>query len=277
MIISNQKSKGGINLKKHRLIYTILLLFIVITLSGCIDAKFHLTVNKDGSGDFSYQMLMDPTLLAFTADYNNGTDDDALTEMINDAKESGFTITNLNENGKVGFKADKHINNLQEELKGGELFGQENMDSSIKPGEGLIVDEGFFKTRYKFKMDFDMSDMLNNDLGEFDEIDNIAQSMIKSMNFSFALTLPVSALTHNAGKTEDDGKTLVWTLLPGQKNEIEMTAEVWNVKNIALLIALIILFAILAIMVAKRKKSNNQYIDPPDILTNPPASDLPED
>ena len=63
-------------MKKHRLIYTILLLFIVITLSGCIDAKFHLTVNKDGSGDFSYQMLMDPTLLAFTADYNDGTDDE---------------------------------------------------------------------------------------------------------------------------------------------------------------------------------------------------------
>lgn len=264
-------------MKKHGLIYMILLLFITITLSGCIDAKFHLTINKDGSGDFSYQMLMDPTLLAFTADYNDGTNEDPLAEMVNDAKESGFTITNLNENGKVGFKADKHINNLQEELKNGELFGQQNMDSNIKPGEGLIVDEGFFKTRYKFKMDFDMSDMANNDSGEFDEIDNIAQGMINSMNFSFALTMPISALTHNAGKIEDDGKTLVWSLIPGQRNEIEMTAEVWNVKDIAMLMALIILAAIIAIIMVKRKKRNNQNIDPQDMLTNPPASDLPED
>jgi len=246
-------------LNKIRLLLVSILLLASIALSGCIDADFHLTVNKDGSGDFDYKMLMDSKLLALaTAFGEEGSSSDPIGEMLTDAQASGFATTNINENGMVGFEAKKHIDNLQESLKEGKLFGQENMDSNIKPGEGLIIEKGFLKTAYRFNMDFDMSDMANSSAGQSAQEDAMTQSMLRSMNFNFALTLPVAALTHNASKIEDEGKTLVWTLVPGQKNPIAMTAEVWNMTNIALLGggALIILALIIAMIMRKRKQSD---------------------
>lgn len=247
---------------KKNMLLTILLIVATAFLSGCVNADFHLTINKDGSGDFSYKMLMDPALLAFSSMSEDGTSTDPLGEMLNDAKKSGFTTTNLSENGKTGFEAKKHIANLQEDLKNGKLFGQTSMDKNIKPGEGLVVNKGFFKTEYNFKMDFDMTSMSGNSSSQSSEIDAMAQSLLRSMNFNFLLTMPVKAQTHNASKIEDDGKTLVWNLIPGQKNEIAMTASVWNVTNIAMLGGgILVVLIIVTVMATKTKRNNIQGTD----------------
>lgn len=236
-----------------------LLLFTVTTLTGCVDGKFHLTVNKDGSGDFTYRMLMDPALLAFSSE-GEGASNDPLKEMLEDAKASGFTTTNINENGKIGYEAKKHIDNLQESIKKGSLFGDQDMDKNIKPGEGLTIEKGFLKTNYKLKMDFDMSDMTEGDSGESEEIKAMTQSMLRSMNFNFLLTLPVEASTHNASKTEDAGKTLVWNLIPGQNNPIEMEAEVVNTTNIGLIGGGAFLALVLLVLIIKRRKKDDSIV-----------------
>ncbi len=264
-------------MKKNRLILVILLIFAVMTLSGCIDAKYHLTVNKDGSGDLSYSMLMDQKLLAFASAYGEDGGGDPLAEALNEAKASGFTIANLNENGMTGFRADKHIENLQESIEKGELFGQDNAGSSIKPEVGLAVDKGFLKTRYTFDSNLDLSEISGLDSSGSAEIDKLAEGMLKSVNFRFALTMPVEPLTHNASTTEDEGKTLVWNLIPGQNNEMNMTTEVWNINNIAMLGGgILIILIVVAVILIKNRKSNDQVVDQPQMDTYNPTTDLHE-
>lgn len=252
-------------MNKKRLFLVTLLLIVAVSLTGCVDAKFHLTINKDGSGDFSYKMLMDPTILAFSSQGNDASDKDPLTSMLEDAKKSGFTTTNLNENGKVGFEAVKHINNIEEDLNNGTLFGNSNIDKNFKPEEGLKIEKGFLQTTYKMKSDFDMSSMTASN--ESAEMNAMTQNMLRSMNFSFALTLPAKVKIHNASTTQDDGKTLVWNLIPGQHNEISMQADVLNTTNIALLVCgvLIILVAIITLIIFNRKKN---YIPTTELKSN---------
>lgn len=242
---------------KKYLLLTILLISAAAFLSGCVNADIHLTINKDGSGDLSYKVLMDPALLALGAMNNDGANSNFLGDMINEAKESGFTTTNLSENGKTGFAAEKHIANLEENLKNEKLFGQTGLDQNIKTGEGLSVNKGFFKTVYDVKMDFDLSGISDSSSGHSPEIDAMAQSMLRSMDFNFSLTTPVKVQTHNASKTEDDGKTLVWHLLPGKNNEIALTASIWNAANILLLgVGIFVVLILVTRVVVKTKKKD---------------------
>lgn len=77
------------------------------------------------------------------------------------------------------------------------------------------------------------------------------------MKFDFAITLPVKAKTNNASKNEDDGKTLVWNLIPGQHNEISMEAEALNTTNITIVSIGAIMLIALIIVVVIRKRSHN--------------------
>jgi Protein of unknown function (DUF3153). len=251
-------------MKKSRLLLFILLIFVVTTLTGCVDAKFHLTVNDDGSGDFSYKMLLDPSILALASQGSNSASKDPLGQMLEEAKKSGFTTTSLNENGKVGYEAKKHIDDIQGNLKKGSLFGDPNMDKTLKPDEGLTIEKGLLKDHYKMKLNFDMSSMTKTDQNENPTAKAMAQSMLRSMNFNFLLSLPVKSSINNASTTEDNGKTLVWNLIPGQDNVITMEADIWNTTNILLLGggALIILVIIIA-LTAYRIKNNHFKINYP--------------
>jgi hypothetical protein len=244
-----------VNLKKNRWLTIALLTVLTISLSGCLDATIHLSVNDDGSGDLNYKMLIDPAALAFMQD-PSGNEPDPFSEMQADLKKSGFAIVNLKEDGYVGFEAKKNIDNIQESTRQGKLFSDSNMDKNIKPGEGLTIDKRFFKTVYTLKMNFDMTDMA--DTGGSSEVDAMSQSMLNSMNFDFILTLPAKATTHNASTIKDEGATLVWNLMPGQTNEVTMTAAVWNVTNIVLLGAgTVILFGGLIAASLKHKSHSN--------------------
>lgn len=102
-----------------------------------------------------------------------------------------------------------------------------------------------------------MSDMAKSQPGETPETAAMTQGMLKSMKFDFAITLPVKAKTNNASKNEDDGKTLVWNLIPGQHNEISMEAEALNTTNITIVSIGAIMLIALIIVVVIRKRSHN--------------------
>jgi hypothetical protein len=236
------------------LLFVALLMAITLTTTGCVDANFHVTINKDGSGDVNYKMLFEPMLIGLGS--QGGTD--MVKEMEDGATKQGFTVSKLNENNKAGFEAKKHVANLSEEMKKGNMFGNENMDKTFKPGEGLSIQKTFFKTTYKLSSDLDMSSMAGKPTDD-QQTKAMATAMLRSMKFDFALTLPVKATNQNAAKTEDDGKTLVWNLTPGEHNQINVTAEAWNITNIVLVGAGAAVVIILVIVVLVRKRSQNNF------------------
>lgn len=243
--------------KIKRILLFIILILLIMSLSGCVDANFHLTVNKDGSGDLDYKMLFDPMVLGLAAQGENTTQD-PIKQMQDDATKSGFVVTNLNENGKTGFEAKKHIQNLSDSIKQGSLFGSSNMDKSFRPGDGLTIQKGLFKTIYKLNSDLDMSSM-NSDPNADAQQKAMTQAMLRSMQFNFAITLPVKATSDNASKTEDNGKTLIWNLVPGQHNQVTFKAEELNITNIILVSAggVLILAIIIGLVIKIRSNKKN--------------------
>jgi hypothetical protein len=223
----------GEKMGKSKTVFLLMLLTLALSFTGCVDAKFHIFINHDGSGDLVYRMLMDPTVLSLTGQYSGG---DPLKTMVEEAQKTGFTTVPVTDSGKKGFEARKHITDIAAAVKKGDLFGKASPDTSFKPGQGLKIKKGFLKTVFILNSDLDMSKMGNGLSGETDEQKMMAQTMLRSMKFDFALTLPVKAKSSNASKVEDNGKTLVWNLIPGEHNQVTMEAEAWNVTNLILLI-----------------------------------------
>ncbi|MDO5296826.1 MAG: hypothetical protein Q4F00_09360 [bacterium] len=51
----------------------------------------------------------------------------------------------------------------------------------------------------------------NNDKDYLEAIDTLCRSMKMNASFAWSITLPYAPVKHNAGMTENDGKTLIWT------------------------------------------------------------------
>src|SRR5690554_2674608 len=86
------------------------LLITVFLLSGCVEGKFHITLNNDGSADINYRLGFDNTMLGFMqTDQEN-----PLEEMRREAEENGFKVRNYKENNMLGIVATKHVDSLDE-------------------------------------------------------------------------------------------------------------------------------------------------------------------
>ncbi|TXK90741.1 LPXTG cell wall anchor domain-containing protein, partial [Parageobacillus sp. SY1] len=85
----------------------------------------------------------------------------------------------------------------------------------------------------------------------------INNAVLNQMDLKFLLDLPVKAKNHNASDVKNDGQTLEWQLIPGDKNKIYMEAVVPNITNIILSIVggLIILAGILFLALKKKHDS----------------------
>ena len=78
------------------------------------------------------------------------------------------------------------------------------------------------------------------------------------MDFKFKMTLPVKPISSNASNVSEDGKTLEWQLMPGQKNTVEMGFKILNITN-TILFASIGLVSILLIVIAIKVIKSRKY------------------
>ena len=74
--------------------------------------------------------------------------------------------------------------------------------------------------------DGDIKDKINN-VPNF-----LKRLLLKDVNFDFKLSLPIKAQDSNADQVEDGGKTLVWNVSPLQKNTLDLTVQIPNIRNI---------------------------------------------
>lgn len=94
-------------------------------------------------------------------------------------------------------------------------------------------------------------DLLNEDGLDFDKLVNL----MSTADLSFTVKLPSAAISNNATKTENDGKTLIWTLTAvGDSSSIDFEFELYNYLYIGLLGGAIILLVVLAIVIILRSK-----------------------
>ncbi len=89
------------------------------------------------------------------------------------------------------------------------------------------------------------------------------QELASTMDMKFSVNLPYKALSHNASKTENDGKTLTWDLMDTKKDTIQFEFELYNMTNIYIaagigaFILLLLIIIIISSIRRKHKKANS--------------------
>lgn len=230
-----------------KLALVFILLGSMFFISGCFEATYHITVNKDGSGVLNYRIGLNSNVAGLIGSQSG----DPIADMKNDAIKNGFEVSNFNENGMIGIIAKKNVNSLENIP----IIGQTKDNKTKAPT--ITVNKGFFNSTYKVNGNIDLSSMKTNPK---DELAQISNAMLSQVKINFVLTLPIKPGKNNASTTQDDGRTLVWQMVPGTNNIIQMEATVPNTTNIALVViggSLLVIIVIVVIIKSRRKDGSN--------------------
>lgn len=221
---------------------------LLFVLTGCVNVNYEIKLEKDGSGDVSYMMGYDKQFLkSIGAKQEDLEGDDTFNEMQDEAEEKGYTVDKYEDELTYGFKASKHVENIQEEFNVGNVIGEDIEDDKI------LFEESFLKTKYYQNTKLDLSAIEGED-------DVFTNSILGQMKISYKIVLPFKVGENNATTVSEDGKTLEWTLKAGQLNEISFEAvEDYTMYVIAGVVVLVLVIAAVAIaFVTKKKKSEKQ-------------------
>ncbi len=246
MIYCKKEKERGIKYMERTVKSMMLMIVLAIAmfmLTGCANINYEIKLEKDGSGEISYIMGYDKNFLnSMEVSVEDLRGDNSFDEMRQEAQQEGYTIEEYEDSTTYGFKAYKHVENVQNEFK--------VMEDST--GEDAIhFEKSFFKTSFSQNATLDLSDLS----GEGQAEDALTSAIMGQMKISYKIVLPFAVGQNNASNVSEDGKTLEWTLKAGQTNEINFTAEQSNMVNIAIIAGAVILVLILILAITSRGKN----------------------
>ncbi|WP_248924438.1 LppM family (lipo)protein [Paenibacillus hamazuiensis] len=246
-------------MNRQKILTLSVLSFLIIMLTGCVKADFHITVNKDSSAELDYKIGISAQVAGLMAAGKDAKD--PLQDMRQQFEQQGFTVIQYREGDYIGINAKKHQSDIKELKSIGNLnpnLGNQK-DNSGANSMNIDVQNGLFYTTYSYKGALDLSTLkpdANDTMG-------IQKAMLNQMDLKVTLTLPVTAEEQNASRVLDDKKTYQWDLLPGSNNEIVLKTKVLNVTNIVVLIIVLVIVLIVALTVISRRKKKAAFLNPP--------------
>lgn len=253
---------------KKNIKFTILLILLVISLTGCVKFNSTMEIKKDKSMDYKIIYAFDKSLFG---------DQEILTS--DDKKElenKGFTVSNYVDGNMKGFKVSKNIKNIDDVSSTNDatydLSGL--LDSNKSESKVFKVKKGFLKNTYTASFKFDSSDSdLNNSTSNDTTIDNDFtiddnntttdsdfdfSSMNTNMDLSFNVKLPYKAISSNATTKKNDDKELSWNLSSTGEDKIEFSFALYNMTNIYIFGGVIVLLIIIVIVSILNKGKKNK-------------------
>lgn len=216
----------------RRIVAAALVAAALLLLSGCVDVRYHLTVNRDGSGAVNVKVLYNDLTLLLLQETGN----DPLPRLADQLQQQGFSVAPVREQGRKGLVAARELETLAEAIPS---FAGAGTTGQVVGGEGLNVRRGWFRINYRLSTRVDPAK-----LAETDGLYQLDAYVAHQVNYEFALTLPITPDNHNAARTEDGGQTLVWNVVPGRQNMLLVEASHWNPAGLAA--TAVVLFAGLA-------------------------------
>lgn len=253
---------------KKNIKFTILLILLVISLTGCVKFNSTMEIKKDKSMDYKIIYAFDKSLFG---------DQEILTS--DDKKElenKGFTVSNYVDGNMKGFKVSKNIKNIDDVSSTNDatydLSGL--LDSNKSESKVFKVKKGFLKNTYTASFKFDSADSdLNNSTSNDTTIDNDFtiddnntttdsdfdfSSMNTNMDLSFNVKLPYKAISSNATTKKNDDKELSWNLSSTGEDKIEFSFALYNMTNIYICSGVIVLLIIIVIVSILNKGKKNK-------------------
>lgn len=211
-------------------------LTFILLATGCVNADYHVTIHKDGSGIYRVKVLT-PSVIA-----------DQLDPFQEKMENHGYRVREIREDHRVGWLAEKDVKSVVKDPPGDELkdiLGPSGKTAGLIPflREGsrgpVRIEKSWFQYRILLQTEADLTHL---------QSDNPLERFLwEETNLRFRLTLPLKPGEHNADQVSDDGKTLTWKLEPGEKNPIRVLVEFPNPVGwiLSLTIAFILLLFIL--------------------------------
>lgn len=216
----------------------IVLILTLITLTGCAEINYEVEINKDGSGEISYIYGISKQVLQQL----NVSADDFVSEMKEQAEKSEYQVEAYEDEKIAGFKANKHIENLNEEFSLEEAFGDENVKDT--ENNGIKIEKGLFVTKYSQLAELNLTNLNEDEQG---------------ITMTYQVKLPTKVTNSNATEVLDNGKTLKWNLTGGEVNSIEFTSQQINILPIVIIAVVII--ALIIFIISNKKHATKKEND----------------
>lgn len=253
---------------KKNIKFTILLILLVISLTGCVKFNSTMEIKKDKSMDYKIIYAFDKSLFG---DQEILTNDDK-----KELESKGFTVSNYVDGNMNGFKVSKNIKNIDDVSSTNDatydLSGL--LDSNKSESKVFKVKKGFLKNTYTASFKFDSSDSdLNNSTSNDTTIDNDFttddnntttdsdfdfSNINTNMDLSFNVKLPYKAISSNATTKKNDDKELSWNLSSTGEDKIEFSFALYNMTNIYICGGVIVLLIIIVIVSILNKSKKNK-------------------
>lgn len=231
----------------RRLAILLLALFSLLAV-GCGDARYHLTVNRDGSGDLDLRVSLDN----LTLDLLGQVGADPLMTLREALEEDGYAVSVEPGANQREIIARKHVPKLTPQGLGVAAIPRVFTASATAP-EGIQVRRGLLNICYRFEGEIDPASF-----ALVQELDGLESYLLAKMQYEFALTLPVPADEHNADAVSEGGKTLVWQLIPGEKNRVLVEASQWNPAGLAAFALLLLMLGVGAYCYFRSSKEDEE-------------------
>lgn len=193
------------------------LFFVILFLTGCVNADYHVTIHKDGSGTYRMKVLTQPMIA------------DELASFQEKLESNDYQVQEIHEGDLVGWVAEKKVDNVTKDPPGQDLkdaFSTSGKSASLFPlpeekSTGPVrIEKSWFQYRILLRTDADLTTL---------KADNpVEQFLWDETNLRLRLTLPLKPEEHNADKVSEDGKTLTWMLDPGEKNPVQVLVTLPN-------------------------------------------------
>lgn len=230
-----------------KVLLSILLFF---ALSGCAKMEYDLTIKEDGSATVKYTLAMDNSLKEMVTE-----GEDPLKDEKEELQLEGFWVTDYTDEEMFGITATKDFESIENMDVLEKLFTGE---TEVEASQLFTIEEGFIFRKCKFNADFNLTDVIPSDLTEEDaELNSL---ILENIDMSFTINVPTKIKNSN-GAISEDGKTAVWTLVPGSLNNMNMEFNLYNVKTLVVLASIGVALIIGLIMVIIRLKFNKQDND----------------
>ena len=268
----------------------LLLCLVAVISTGCVKYNGLLEIKKDKSMNFTIIYALDKSLMSM-----GGESEGLKEEEFDELKKAGFKVEKYSEGNYEGFKITRKINNIDEVSTTEDVIY--DLSGMMEPNDDnkymFKVVKGDEKNTYyaKFKFESDSSSLDSDDLkedennqeesilpdedndiltttGENDDLtigssdSNMDLSgLANSMDLSFQVILPNSAISSNATTKENNNKNLTWKLNATGSQTLEFAFELSDSNSNMLLyigIGIGVLLILVLIFLLTRKKGKKE-------------------
>ena len=207
-----------------------------------------LTINKDGSLYYNVLIAFDKSLIESLDKMNIIKSDEDLDKYVSDNIKddylNGFVKKEYHDSDYIGNEYIYEVNNIEDVTTDNNI--------SVKLTDNSVIEKNIFTKKdnvYIANFIYDLNNKYNYDKVDFKN--------------TFTVNLPVKALTSNADKIINNGKTLVWNINNGEIKKINFEFTFNNNRayiSLGLIIVDIIIISIFIFIIIKRKKKNEKQI-----------------